>query len=509
MSADYGIAFEKRKIALAGDKSICRQFYLQYASYLDITYLFLTEIDHTFDSVDHFFEKERNITVTPLKNDLMKEQKLLLVLCAEDAERRPYDELLFNRGLEWGTDYTDFSYIIQYYRCQYNIELKEKNIWIFGAGNNGRYFYEQYRDICRIRGFISSYKEEKEYLGLPVIRPSDLMDEKNFYIIICSDADIFMSEQLFRLGFDGRKDYGFARTLPKKLFVAMGICQIKDVAGVLCGYSSFNKQYDTHIYFENAYEPFHDTDNRRLKGYGRFCDVVFYNVVNAGAVGFRDYGKLIEKFYRRAVRFFMPFYFFRGQLMQTTEAVNGYALKSYGGLSFWFRGDREINRMLEDKMPAEVILQKIMGEDYWTEQEIRDNFVQELKKIEILDRFSSFSVRPFIEENYREKVIFVDGTHFCDDLCVYLADEIAKRLHLEPADKKARRDAEIYRKTSVMPVYPCVKKALNMRIEDRYPFYNLKKKEIEYLDMESFVKRYIQYVRVVRNIYEESGTVLC
>lgn len=508
MPVDGMITFEDRTIALAGDKSICRQFYLQFSKSLDIKYLFLMEVDHTFDSADRFFEKTRRITVMPLNNSLIIKQELLIVLCIEHAERRRYDELLYNKGLEWGTDYIDFLYVIQYYRHQYHMEWKEKNIWIFGAGNNGRCFYEKYKNTCRICGFISNYDEEIEYQGLPVIRPSAVTGEKNFYIIICSDADALMSEQLLQLGLDGRKEYGFVKTLPKKLFIAMGICQIKDVADVLCRNYSFNQQYDAQIYFENMYEPFHIADNRRLKGYGCFCDVVFYNVSNVGTKDFRDYELLIRRFYKKAFRFFMPFYFFRGQLIQATEDINRYALKTYDELGFWFRGDQEINRMLEEKASVEDIFLEISEDDYWMEEKILENFAQELKKIEILDRFSSFPIKPFIDNNYQKLVIFIDGTHFCWQLCLYLADEMAKRLHLEPMDEEARRNIKDYKMTSIMPVYPCVKKTLKIVLEDSYPFYNLKKKNLEYLNMEKYVKRYVQYVRDVQNIYTESGTVL-
>ena len=131
-----------------------------------------------------------------------------------------------------------------------------------------------------------------------------------------------------------------------------------------------------------------------------------------------------------------------------------------------------------------------------------------MKKIEILDRFSSFPIKPFIDNNYQKLVIFIDGTHFCWQLCLYLADEMAKRLHLEPMDEEARRNIKDYKMTSIMPVYPCVKKTLKIVLEDSYPFYNLKKKNLEYLNMEKYVKRYVQYVRDVQNIYTESGTVL-
>ena len=120
------VGFEKRTIALTGDLWMCRHFYLQFSMVLDIRYFFILGVDTVWDSEYGFFEKDPKITVMPFRASMILEQKLMLVLCCKHTERQPCDILFFNRGLEWGKEYVDELYVLQYFRHQSHIVLEEK-----------------------------------------------------------------------------------------------------------------------------------------------------------------------------------------------------------------------------------------------------------------------------------------------------------------------------------------------------------------------------------------------
>lgn len=502
--------FQKREIALIGDKRLCRHFYLQYYRTLSIKYMFIVDEGSASSSADNIFEKEMKIKYIPFQESLVSRQNLLLVVCCRHEKRKQYDRILFNKGFEWGEDYIDSLYITQYYRKKYDIELADKKIWIFGAGNNGKRFYEDYKDIFHICGFISNFESEKVFLGLPVIRLSDISEQSGSFIVICSDAESMMSEQLCEAGYKGNKDYCFTDTLPLSLFVGIGTCQIVRTLQILSKNNDFNRRYNMCVYMDSIYNPCDESDNRRIKAYGVFCEVVFYNSANAGTLEQRNYEFILKRFYKRADKLHMPFYYFTGQLMQATKTENDNTIRSSKlSLYIWFRGDHEINCMAKEGYSEEEILSKISDNDYWSEQEVLDHFKKELKKIEIWDRFSSFPIKAFIEENYQKELIFVDGTHFGYSLYCYLADEIAKYLNIKSIKKEEvenTKEIEVDKK-STMPVYPCVKKALGMKIKDKYRFYNIDRQEIEYLNFENYMKRYIRYVKCIQKIYEEYGTI--
>lgn len=502
MSCEKGAETNNRTIGLLGNEKICRHFYLQFFSMLNIKYIFYINDEYETSL------KNENLKYASLSEILMMKEKLFVVLCVEHAFRTEYDHHLFNIGLEFGKDYIDFSYIVQYFCKKNQMTLEGKNIWIFGAGKNGENFYKNYGRIYNICGFISNFEEEKVFQGFCVIRPADILNKEKVYIIICSDADVLIAKQLERLGLSGNTQYSFAELLPKKLFIGIGSCQIMKIVDVLTENKIFWAQYNVNTYFENIYEPLKDADNQRIKKYGEFCDAVFYQSVNTGLEELRNYKPIIDKFYINSIKLFIPFYYFKGQLMQATTTINPYTLKSYSGTYFWFRGDQEINSKIENNWSGDEILKEILKDDYWSKQEIIDNFKHELKRISILDRFSLFPIKEFIEKNYKHKLIFIDGTHFSYSLCLYVANEIVKKLHIEPINNIDEMNQMEGRQTSVMPVYPCVVKALEMKIEDTYQFYNIQEGTLEYLDIQEYTRRYIQYVVSVRDMYIKSGTIM-
>lgn len=501
-----GINFEDRTIALIGNEFHCRRFYIQFHALLNIRYFFYIKKGKWFSAAETFFKENTKVECMFIDEKVIKKENLLLILCNEHPFRSFYDTALFNMGNEWGRDYIDFLYVIQYYRQKYSFSLEEKNIWIFGAGNNGKRFYEKYKDIYHISGFVSNYSEEKECKGLPVIRPHSLSGDENSYVVICSEQDAVIAQQLSETGFCGDRDYGFESTLPKKLFIATGTCQIVVTANALYRNDDFRAHYDLCVFMDSMYNVCSDADNRRLKEYGSYCDTVFFNVVNTGSSEQRNYQYLVDDFYQNADKLFMPFYYFRGQLMQATGEENRYTVRRPFSYHLWLRGDEEVNRLVENGLTEEQILARVSG-DYWTEEEIRNNFWKEMKKIEIWDRVSSFPLRPFIEENYKSLMIFSDGTHFCRQLAFYLANKIAVHLRIKPICNTGILDELVSETKSIMPVYPCVRQALGLKMADKYRFYNEEKKECEELEFKDFIKRYIQYVTQIRSIYEESGTL--
>lgn len=501
MNSGQNMEFEQRGLGLIGDRKLCRHFYLQFYSLLDIRYFFTTRIDYAEYSKDAFIKDEKTIQTIPLKRSVVEREGLLLILCKPHMSRRSYDRLLHYQGYEWGEDYIDFLWVIQYYRKKYGTALKKK-IWIFGAGNAGVRFFEKYKSSYSIGGFISNYEEEKECMGLPVIRPADILKQKNSYIVVCSVSEKEIAEQLQKIGLTG-VDYGFPDTMPKKLFIAMGTCQVTNTVRILKKNGYFTALYDACFYFDTIYDACSEADSRRLKAYGDFCDVVFYNIANAETPDIRSYEPLLKKFYTKADRLFMPFYCFRGQLQQATAEENKYEMES-GWI--WVRGDQEVNRLIESGRGETEIIEEVSKEDYWPETEIRKRFGKELRKVSVWDRLSSFPIEPFIRENYQKIQIFIDGTHFSYHLHLYIANKIAEYLNIEPlSDSEVIEEIENERH-SIMPVYPCVRHALRMEGIGAYRFWNMQSGSTEFLDFKEHIKKYIQYVVNVRSIYLESGT---
>ena len=395
--------------------------------------------------------------------------------------------------------------MVQYYRKKYDLRLENKNIWIFGAGNTGKRFYDKYREVYKIGGFISNFSTETACLGLPVIRPGEITRQDAPHVVICCNEEALIAEQLGKMGYRGGRDFTFEDMLPKRLLIAVGTCQIERVTKLLQK-NIKSVTYDICIYRDNMYAPCSEADNRRLEAYGAYCDVVFYNVVNAGTSEQRNYEPLVTQYFPESKRLFMPFYYFSGQAVQASEVENKYTIM-YRNQYFWLRGDKEINNMIENGLTMEEVRRQVANPDYWDREKIRKHFYRELKKIEIMDRFSSFPIKGFIEKNYRDMMIFNDDTHFGFHLSMYLANALAETLDIEPITDPGLLEEAEREERSVMPLYPSVRQALEMNIKGDARIYNVKEGKTVNVDIEMYAEIYYRYVVSIRDIYKGLGTI--
>lgn len=500
------IDLENRCIALVGEEACCRRMYLQFRHMLHIEYVFAITLTNGGQTRE-FWDEHADVKYAVFQERYIREKDILLVICntIPDADRQ-YEDMLFNRGFEWGEDYIDAVYVIQYYRHKLRVNLENREIWIFGAGNSGKQFYEQYHGRYHICGFLSNYEEEREFMGLPVIRPADLKKEDRPYVVICSLSDDLMTRQIWELGFMESSYYGFPDTIPKKLFVALGSCQIIYTVKVLKKNTDFINIYTACTFLDNIYSPCGETDHRKLRYYGKYCAVIFYNIANTGSAEQRNWEPFISRYYKAAEKFYMPFYYFRGQLMQSTADRNDYTGKiGFPSNYIWFRGDHEVNKMIGKNLSVEEIVSKVSDTEYWTKQEIMENFNRELKKVEILDRISSVPLKQYIEDHYREQTVFVDGIHFGYRLHIYIADKIAEAIHVSPLERRLYAELEKEQK-AVMPVYPCVEKALGIKTTDKCKFYKMAERKNEEVSFKRFIEKYALFVQCITKIKLEYGT---
>lgn len=496
---------ENKKIALLGDRSICLRFFKLFNDYIQIEYfLYLQERKNDLN-------EEQGVKELRFDSNVVVEKDLFIILCIDLKDRKYYDDLLYSSGKVYGQDYIDSFYMLQYLKKKYAVIMKNKKNWIFGAGKNGRKFYNKYKSDLNIVGFVSNFEEETEFQNLPVIRPSELKTRDDIYIIICSESMDIMTSRLKELGLEPFKQFCYQDFMPKDVFIAVGTCQICDTVSVLERNEKFTIKYDICSFFDSPYSPCSFSDKIRINMYGSFCDVVFYGKSLQNMRTQINYEYLAERYYQNAIKIFIPFYYFDGQLMQATETINPYSviLRSHN-CTFWYRGDRVINELIEQGWETEDIIREISSSNFWTEEEVLKNFNKELKRVDILDRLSSIPIKQFIIDNYRKIPIFKDGVHFCLELCIYLANQIAKKVGIEEISNIEDVISEIDgSEKTYMAIYPCVVKALRLDFglnDCKYAFANIEERKVEYLDFKAYEKRYIEYIKMVREMKIKLGT---
>lgn len=236
-------------------------------------------------------------------------------------------------------------------------------------------------------------------MGLPVIRPSEIKQLQNAFVVICSDAKKDMEEQLEKMKYEIMTDYCFQGQLCKKMFVGLGICQIGSVLKALKKNQCFVRKFFWLIFGESRYNESGNADKKRINAYGKFCDVIFYASDYYG----NYYKGIIERFYVHARHIYQPSYYFLGQHMQMTDYTGEFCVRHLNtNKASWFRGDREVDKLINEGYKPDEILSMISNDNYWAKEEIIENWNRQIKKVEVLDRISSLKMADFIKKIIRK-----------------------------------------------------------------------------------------------------------
>ena len=496
-----------KKIILYGECLWCRNFYDQYADYYKIVGIVYTEQK---EEGDKFFEGV-SIDIYQKKSYLFEySADIKIVVCPGDCKKEEHDAFLYSKGYIYGKDYVDSIYAEFYAKRELKKHIEEKEIWIFGAGNNGKLFHEKHCKNMNIKGFLSNYENEELCMGLPVHRPEDVLGKDSIFIIICSAVENEMINQLKRCGLNEFEEFVTSKWFGKRLFIAWGACQVYSIVNMLYKNHQFCNEFCRVSIFDSKIQKCNHADKQRIYTYGEVCDVLFYN-----SEGMVDTNKaIVDRYYRDSNVYSIPFYSFQGQLMQVTEECSEYSLR-YENIkshfAYWFIGDAEIEKMLNHNLSKEEILEKISREDYWDENRIKKKWVLEKRKIAMFDKLSSLKVSDFLQKNYRDIIVFKDGIHFCKELCMELANQLAGILKLEEIDEEQQR--QILKEccvedTNMMPIYPSIIKVLDMNksyYDKKYEFVH-PNGEVEELDFVAYMEKYIDYVQHVNDLWMKCGT---
>ena len=497
----------EKNVVLYGESLNCYDFYNKFAHQCNVVGIVCVEAK---DECKKLFQKYGVDVYEQKEFENIRYENGILILCPGANKREEHDAYLEKKGYIYGVDYIDSLYAEHSIYQNVRKNMHGKKIWVFGAGNNAKEFYEKHHETVQIEGFISNYKGEKEFLGLPVCRPKEVVARENIYILVCSAVEEDMSAQLREYGLKDGQDFAIGRWLNRKLFVAWGSCQVYSVMDILCQNQYFKQGFDSLLIFDSSLQRCNYANRQRLHTYGQVCDVLFYN-----SEGLENNNEaIVKRFYSKAKVYNIPFYYFRGQLPQATEDCSRYSLR-YENMerhfAFWFIGDAEVERLVAEGKSKEEILKEITSVNYWTKEQILNRWLFECKKVSMLDRLSSLCVSKFLKDNYKEKLIFKDGIHFCGELCVELANQLARLLEIKEIGKEQAE--ELLRSmppenSSVLPVYPSVCKALDLSEKYDSIKYNFvhPTRECEQLDFAEYMERYIDYVQNVDSIENVYGT---
>lgn len=503
--------FNKDRVCiLVGALDECERFYCSFHNFLNIKYIVL----YNETNIRLECAKEIYVEYSEIENKL---NNYFIILCQKtDIGNSLWDDIFYRKGIYYKYDYIDSVYLLMWVRNKREDILKTKEIWIFGAGNNGEHFWNAYNKEYNICGFVSNYEHQKEKCGLPVVRLQQLQNRNNIFIVICSIYEIDMYEQLLLTGMKEEYDFTFSNFFSKKLFVGVGTCQVSYSIGMLLMNKNFTNRYVCMRVGENlaSYAPM--VNRIRMKLYSKFCDVLFYQIPDLKGAVSLDYSVLYKK-YDRALKIKMPFYYFQGIHMQMDVILptnKKYSIMNAEGAFssvaiYCYKMDKEILKMVSKEMNSKQIFSNILSDEYFSKEKILQKFRLSVSVLKYFDKNSDIKITPFLLKHYKEIPVFTDTEHFGAELLVYVANELAKIMGLEVIDKENAENLEKdFKKNWAynLYIYPSVAKTLELD----YWHYDMEYQNTPYangqnLTLEEYVMKQIAFVKRVKEFWNWLG----
>lgn len=368
--------------------------------------------------------------------------------------------------------------------------ISQKRLIIYGTGNTGKSFYSTYRNLLPIYACTSSEKNTVPIEQLKVVSYQEL-NPKTDFLIICSVAyeDIryslmldgwevncnFMKLSIFEIFYNNASG-------DKKLIVAIGQCEIREIFEVLLRMEFFCQNYSV-IYFDERKVCNHG-NKRQLPETMECIDMLekadyFVRPSVLSPIAIKSYNFLQNKMKSNCVKIIISLFNFDSYWPQDIfidrQISKYYVTKPGVKLCAYVESDRVIDRLLEEGIPCNEIISRIINDDFFDRNVVLENHQNTLKRVKIADRLADITIEDFVGENYSKIKLYCDRGHFDKKLL----REYAKRLLIYLDEKKCINELEkievddIFSRVNELPIYPSAAKILNLEWIDDSTRYRM------------------------------------
>ena len=383
----------------------------------------------------------------------------------------------------------------------YKNNLNKKCI-LFGTGSSAINFYKRFPALDIVQCFDN--RINADFDGFEVTLPYAHKKSFNYLIIICSEYEVEISEQLIDLGYKPFEDfinarwYDFIATVNRKIAFFYGTCHVNAIFNACKNISPFCDEYDcVHIRVNSIFI----LDRIMALDLIENCDVLIYE---------QYFNNPVDKKDIRGLKIGIPEIWFMAYWPQLdkkrTSLLNvkfgaGTLMKRFGD-SITNNFDCFINKLIIDGNYTDEEIIKIIQEDNAINmQRITDVKEKCFRTMKVSDSLADIKVSEWIQDNYKRIRVFRESQHLGEDIIKVYSVEIMKRIY--GTDTKIIYDnLKIpYYPTNEMPIYPCVKKALelddNVSSMDTKYAVNKIDGSFEWLSFEEYEREYIYRCRLL------------
>ncbi len=395
-------------------------------------------------------------------------------------------------------------------------KVGNRRIILWGTGNTGNAFYEKYRNDLDIYACTCNEKEFKSIAGLKTIQ-WDEIDRQIDFIIVCSIYYEEIRRQLMVRGFEVNVDFikfdifeelyeGFREN--KKLILAIGQCEIREMITALKRLKNFKKYYSMIYYNERGICEHGDLfDWTLLKEFMNIIGMADYIMLPSAISPQAKYDfQYIKSFIgdKCSVITISLFNFdsYWPQDIARERSVNKYYMMQKNmKLPAYVERDQVIEKLVDENYSVKKIMELISKEDYFKKEDVMMNHQNSLKRFRLTDRLSDVKIGDFIESNYNLVKLYCDRGHFNQNL---LREYVRRILNYLGANESLvelqNMDFEdMFMRINELPIYPSTAAILNLEWINRGTLYRQHLYSgIRTVTFEEYMETFIEYCFAVK-----------
>lgn len=398
----------------------------------------------------------------------------------------------------------------------------QKSIILYGASETAREFLKKYGGMLRVKYVMHDPEEEADEFinrNYPVIRFHREAIGADDYVIICRSfvhnidkiPDYALARDNFlRMGFMVCRDFTYYRIFEaieekKPIILFCGYCELAGMKQVL-DLTSIIHSYCLLFYHVGRETMLTAPGFEDFVATAKLCDILVHAplIVNRGVLD-ADVKKLVGKNTRLI---FVPQINFKGYApyKKGNYLKRNNNLKLFGICYYPFLYEVSVlTELIKEGKSNEEIFEAVSEEDLYSAEEIRQNLRISLKMLEIMDRPSDIPIYDFIEDNYRDHMLFKDAVHANDIVFFEYARRFVRHIgeeqivqEIDLTEQQCRKKGVYFQVATEEPVLPCVAKALNLSFADKKKLY-MQKVTDEYIRWRTFRQWVFDYCNYYRS----------
>lgn len=384
-----------------------------------------------------------------------------------------------------------------------SIISKERYLYIWGTSlDAARYYYANIKRLQNIEGFIDGIATLSDtFMGKTIFNFNDVelrkLLNRGIYIIIATSKNAYESiaNRLKQIGYKEFENFVWHNYLDRKLVILHGNCHMSVIEQYLSHSTCFMEKY-VLLDIPRICVADGKLDENKVK----HCDVYIHEDIRTdNAFG----EKLSDRYIRsilpdEVVDVTVPNLFGLGRWL-FPQNIKKYANRGenrplgHDKNGMFPHEDYIIERAYNSGMnPKDIV--KAYSKEWITKEEIQEIFDEYMRKIGERERGWDIKIKDFIIDHYKNRKLFYDAGHPCNDIMYEITVRILDRLGLDGRKEIAYEDVSETEgmDTHENPVYPCVIRGLELEWKDYYIRKSKGAKKLSpQMDYAEYVNEYI------------------